>query len=190
MQEQDGPKFKSVKAIVNPTGLGIGLQGTRVPVLTERISMLHQPTFVRTCTGHRRMWIPRLAHGTRTGWDGARQDPCIDAGALHLPRSLRGWSCEQGVPVGSVTHGATLYRPVKSSRHVKAEEKLEARLQLLSDRIAIGYTFLLPIFASNIQCEGIAVEIGYCLRRITGILETHKPCDCASCISDIQSLEL
>ncbi len=51
-------------------------------------------------------------------------------------------------------------RPVESSRHVKAEEKLEAHLQLLCGRIAISYTCLLPIFTSNIQCKGIAVDIG------------------------------
>jgi hypothetical protein len=51
-------------------------------------------------------------------------------------------------------------RPVESSRHVKAEQKLEARLQLFCGLIAISYTVLLPIFASNVQCEGIAVDIG------------------------------
>ena len=45
--------------------------------------------------------------------------------------------------------------PVENSRHVKAEENFEDRLQLLCGCIAIGYIVLLPIFTSNIQCEDI-----------------------------------
>ena len=51
-------------------------------------------------------------------------------------------------------------RPVESSRHVKADEKLEIRLQLLCNCIAISYTCLLPILAPNVEREGIAVDIG------------------------------
>jgi hypothetical protein len=50
-------------------------------------------------------------------------------------------------------------RPVESSRHVKAEQKLEARLQLLCGLVAISDTIPLPIFASNIQCKSIAVDV-------------------------------
>ncbi len=45
----------------------------------------------------------------------------------------------------------------ESSRHVQADEELEVRLQLLRSLIAVSYTRLLPIFAPDIQCEGVAV---------------------------------
>jgi hypothetical protein len=69
--------------------------------------------------------------------------------------------------------------PVKSSRHVKAEEKLEVRLQLFCDRITISYTCFLPIFTSNIQCEGIAVDIVFVTHHRSSMeswkLTNHAP---------------
>lgn len=81
-------------------------------------------------------------------------------------------------------------RPVKSSRHVKAEQKLEVRLQLLCGLIAISYTVPLPIFASNIQSECVAVDNILFVKHSQSCMETHKPCVCAKSISDTQSLEL
>ena len=87
-------EFTSVMKIVGPTWLDAGLLGTRAPMLLERISRPQRPRLVRKCTGRRQMWRPRLDHGTRTGWDGAQQDPCIEARAPHLPHFLRVWNCE------------------------------------------------------------------------------------------------
>jgi hypothetical protein len=66
-----------------------GSPGTHVPVLSGREPIPLPAMFARTCTGLRQMWTPMLAHGTRTGWDGARPVPGIGAENRHPLPMLR-----------------------------------------------------------------------------------------------------